>query len=63
MAWVHIGLGRVDEALDSLGTAYKDRDPLLVMVNSRAPYFDPLRDDPRFQALLRRMHFPETPNS
>ena len=60
MAWVHIGLDRTDAALDWLGTAYEDRDPLLVMVNSRAPYFDPLRSAPRFQALLRRMNFPET---
>jgi len=23
------------------------------------PFFDPLRDDPRFQDIMRRMNFPE----
>ena len=58
MAKVHFALGRKDEALDSLEQSYEDRNwPMIwIKVDSR---FDDLRSDPRFQALLRRMKFPE----
>jgi TolB-like protein/DNA-binding winged helix-turn-helix (wHTH) protein/Tfp pilus assembly protein PilF len=49
--------GRHEEALHWLDTAYEARDFNLSMVNGD-PVFDPLRSDPGFQDLLRRMNFP-----
>jgi len=51
------GLGEKDQALSYLQKAYEDRDYLLTTLQDE-PRFDPLRSDPRFQDLLRRMHFP-----
>jgi TolB-like protein/DNA-binding winged helix-turn-helix (wHTH) protein len=47
-------LGDEAGALDALETAYDDRDGFLVHV-AVDPRLDPLRDDPRFQKLVRRM--------
>ncbi len=59
VALVHLGLGQHDEALDWLTTAY-DRHEGHCTTLIVHPHLDPLRADPRFQALLRRMNFPET---
>ena len=45
-------------ALDWLEKAYADRDPGMPFIGC-VPIFDPLRAEPRFQALLRRMNLPE----
>jgi TolB-like protein/DNA-binding winged helix-turn-helix (wHTH) protein/Tfp pilus assembly protein PilF len=52
-------LGRPDQeaALGWLDKAHELRDPYLVLLKV-SPWFDPLRDHPRFQRLLRRMNFP-----
>jgi len=50
--------GRKDEALDALERAYDDRDMYMSLLKVD-PGYDPLRFDPRLQALLRRMNFPE----
>ncbi len=55
---VYAGLGQKDQAFAWLEKAYQEREPGLVMLKVIPPY-DPLRDDPRFQSLLRRMNFPE----
>ncbi|MCH7508997.1 MAG: tetratricopeptide repeat protein [Proteobacteria bacterium] len=57
-AVIHTGLGENDEALEWLERAYQDRNMWMVYLQA-APWFDPLRSDPRFQDLLRRMNFPE----
>jgi len=44
-------------ALDWLEQAFEDRDPDLPFIFCR-PNFDPVRSDPRFQDLLRRMNLP-----
>jgi tetratricopeptide (TPR) repeat protein len=58
VAEVYIGLGDKDEAMRWLEQAYKERDIWLALLKVW-PRFDPLRSDPRFQDLLRRMNFPQ----
>ncbi len=58
IAWVLGALGEHDEAFERYGRAIDDREPL--MSGAYLPPFDPVREDRRFQGLLRRMNFPET---
>jgi tetratricopeptide (TPR) repeat protein len=57
MAYLFFALGQTDDALDWLERGYELRDPELASINTY-PYWDPLRADPRFQNLLRRLNFP-----
>jgi serine/threonine protein kinase/tetratricopeptide (TPR) repeat protein len=52
-AMVEIGLGEKDKAFEWLEKAHQDRYGYHLKVD---PQFDPLRSDPRFQDLLRRMN-------
>ena len=44
--------------LEGLNIAYENKGASLVFVGVN-PLWHPLRDDPRFQDLLRRLNFPE----
>ena len=57
IATLYTFAGENDRALDWLEIAYQERMQNLVYLNVY-PKWDPLRDDPRFQALLSRMNFP-----
>jgi TolB-like protein/Tfp pilus assembly protein PilF len=58
MALAHLGLGNTEEVLRSLERAFEERDQELPSLN-RAPFWwGPLRADPRFQDLVRRMRLP-----
>jgi TolB-like protein/Tfp pilus assembly protein PilF len=57
IACIYAALGHVDQACAWLEKAYEDRSYGLYSLKTN-PRFDPLRSDPRFQALLRRMNFP-----
>ena len=57
VADIYIALGEKDQALEWLEKGYRDRDEGMVRLNWEAT-LDPLRSDPRFQGLLRRMNFP-----
>jgi tetratricopeptide (TPR) repeat protein len=52
-AIICVGLGEKDKAFEWLEKAYEDRFIIAIKVN---PIFDPLRSDPRFADLLRRMN-------
>ena len=54
MLFAYLGLGRKDQAIALLQKAYSDHSNALVGIKV-APYDDPLRADPRFQDLLRRL--------
>lgn len=53
-AWVHLGLRDVDRAFEWLDRAVEARDQFMMPIKTYA-FFDPVRNDPRFVALLRKM--------
>jgi TolB-like protein/DNA-binding winged helix-turn-helix (wHTH) protein/Flp pilus assembly protein TadD len=54
MALAYLGAGNNDATLSSLEKAYAQRSNLLTALKVE-PEYDPLRDEPRFQELLRRV--------
>ena len=55
IAVIYGQLGEKDQAFEWLEKAYEARAGIIVYLNVAA-YWDPLRDDPRFQDLLLRMN-------
>ena len=55
LARIHTYLGEKDRAFEWLEKAYEERDGVLIYLSVH-PWWDPLRDDPRFNDLLRRMN-------
>ncbi|PYK85374.1 MAG: hypothetical protein DMF47_10460 [Verrucomicrobia bacterium] len=54
LLWAHLGVGDKEEALADLEKAYSEHFGVLTTLKVE-PAFDPLRSDPRFQDLLRRV--------
>ncbi len=54
-AWIHFGLGEIDDAFAWMDRAVDARDPMMVPIKSYC-FLDPLRADPRFTALLHKMN-------
>jgi tetratricopeptide (TPR) repeat protein len=50
--------GNSEKALALLGTAMHHRDPGLERIRT-SPFFDPLRNEPRFQAIEKALKFPD----
>jgi hypothetical protein len=50
----YIAVGDKDKALTWLEKGYEEQDPWLCFLKV-GPAWDPLRSEPRFQAVLRRM--------
>jgi TolB-like protein/DNA-binding winged helix-turn-helix (wHTH) protein/Flp pilus assembly protein TadD len=59
IAILYGALGDLDEAFAWLEKAYEERDPELTYLKVPGRRFEPLRHDPRFQQLVRRVGFPE----
>ncbi len=57
IALIHLGLGENDRAFEWLDKAYEERSNWLSYVKVE-PRLDPLRSDPRFNELVRRIGFP-----
>lgn len=54
IAHIHFGLGEIDAAFEWFDRAVEERDQMMMPILSYA-HFDPIRGDPRFAALLRKM--------
>jgi TolB-like protein/DNA-binding winged helix-turn-helix (wHTH) protein len=61
IAGAYAGLGDKDRAFRWLDQAYQNRDFFMTFLKSD-PTMDPLRSDPRFNALLKKMGFPAKSN-
>ncbi|MBZ5568175.1 MAG: winged helix-turn-helix domain-containing protein [Acidobacteriia bacterium] len=55
LAWIHFGLGEIDGAFEWMERAVDRNDGWIPALKSY-PFLDPLRADPRFAALLRKMN-------
>ena len=59
-AWVYLGLGEIDAAFKWLDRAVEVCDQFLMQIKSY-PFLDPIRADPRFAKLVRKMNLePQT---
>ena len=54
IAMIYASLGDIDAAFERLEYAFDREYPYLEYLSSN-PFFDPLRDDPRYRALLGRI--------
>jgi TolB-like protein/Flp pilus assembly protein TadD len=59
LALIHIGLGQKEEAIQLLEETYEERDGYNIAFLKVEPMLDPLRGDPRFEALVHKV-FGET---
>lgn len=59
LTMVYLGMGDRERTFEWLEKSYQERSPLIVRLKAE-PLLDPVRDDPRFQDLLRRVKFPST---
>lgn len=59
-AMIYNGLGEKEEALNYLEKSFAEREAQLAFVNID-PRWNPLRSEPRFAAILRRMNFAPNP--
>jgi len=53
-AMIYVGLGDMDQAFDYLEKAYLERESFMATINT-LPFFDNVRSDPRFKALLKKI--------
>jgi TolB-like protein/Tfp pilus assembly protein PilF len=58
-ALIHLGLGEKDQALQFLERDYEDRDGYNIALVKVDPFLDPLRGDPRFEALVAKVFAPK----
>lgn len=57
LAIIYTGLGEKDKAMERLNRAYEERAGWIISLRVE-PMFEPLRSDPRFIDLQRRMNYP-----
>jgi TolB-like protein/Tfp pilus assembly protein PilF len=58
IATLYVELGEKDKAFEWLEKAYRSRSPMLTQLKA-ALAWDPVRSDPRYAAMLRRINLPE----
>jgi tetratricopeptide (TPR) repeat protein len=55
IAWIHLGLREMDDAFQWMNRAVDECDQFMMPIKTYR-FFDPLRGDPRFTSLLRKMN-------
>ncbi|OGP61356.1 MAG: hypothetical protein A2V67_16335 [Deltaproteobacteria bacterium RBG_13_61_14] len=55
IAWIFSALGEKEQVFAWLEKAFRERDPFLLMFVKTLHIFDPVRSDPRYAALLRKI--------
>jgi len=58
IAAVYVALGEKEKAIESLEEAFRAQPTILQWIKAD-PVYASLRDEPRFQALLKKIGFPE----
>jgi serine/threonine-protein kinase len=56
LAFIHDGLGELDESLGWIAKGIEERDPIIVTALKSSPAYDRLRSHPAYHALLRKMN-------
>jgi tetratricopeptide (TPR) repeat protein len=56
-AEIYAQWGDIPKALDALDAAYRAKDPGLSLIKTDM-LLDPIRDEPRYRELLRKLNFP-----
>jgi adenylate cyclase len=59
IAWSYVVARENSQALDWLERAFEEHDALMPWLRAMPVFYDPLRDEPRFQDLLRRIGLPQ----
>ena len=59
IAWLYAMAGEADQAIPWMERAYEERAGFFLNNLHVDPIWDPIRDDPRFQDLVRRLNLPE----
>jgi len=59
MAAAYTGLGDTDRAIGWYQKGFEERAPNMVYMKVGPGAWDSLRNDPRFQTILRQMNFPQ----
>jgi eukaryotic-like serine/threonine-protein kinase len=62
VAFFHAALGEDEKMYEFLESAYRERSTALILINAD-PIFERVRQQPRFQDLLRRVGFAQTPRA
>jgi tetratricopeptide (TPR) repeat protein len=55
VAWIHLGLGEIDEFFACMDQAIEERDHLIMAIKTY-PFLDRIRNDARYARLLRKMN-------
>ena len=55
LAWIHLGLGEIDDAFTWMDRAIDVRDHMMTPIKTY-PFLDPFRSDPRSVRLLAKMN-------
>ena len=59
IAAIYVALGDKDKAFVELNKAFEVRDWSLYRMNADVALWNPLRDDPRFKEMVKRLNLPE----